>query len=382
MKIEQAVAAYYESPDGLRLTDYVRSPDGLAVQAHKTPAFHHHDQLDHAVVDHLMDEISRTSRVIEYGGSQFEIATTNDDAAANGDLLHISTYRSSISANYGNGYEMATQAARYPNYRHLYIASFGNGGTTPLLKEDRGYVAHTGRYTRDKNGQAVPIQSIQNLYAALDKFGLNITRIMGTDSAGGHYARALAVALEEGQLSHAYFSETSGFVNLSIAGIVRGMVWQENIKNQKVNRAVTPDPEAMDAAKIERFGEHYARYANLPTRRELAAKKVGVIPQLGSMVVAMQALRRGPTNGASPLVNDTNALLARHPDAKISYGVAEHDPLYRGTETAHQAAQALLGELSLQRAAVSIVVVPGMSHGYNTYFPSLYHAIKRYKLEL
>lgn len=331
-----------------------------------------------------LDEVSRSLKVIEHNGSYFEIAVANGHVPGDNVMLHISTYSSSISSNAGNAYEFAAQAVRYPDQRHLYVASFGNGSTSSLSKQqgEQAYARQTGRFTWEKDGRTEPLPSIVNLHAALEKSGLSVTRIMGTDSAGGNYASALAVAMEEGQLSHAFFSERSGFVHLSIPGIIGGMLVKENFINARKNRALSPDPERIDERKIERAVVALSEHEDTPRREELREHKVVPKDKVASLWTSMQALRRGPTDDSNPLVADTNALLERQPTAKITFGLADRDPLYKNAERCGRAVREFLALIAVQDTPVRVVLIPEMTHAFNTHFPYLYQAIKKDALEL
>jgi hypothetical protein len=206
---------------------------------------------------------------------------------------------------------------------------------------------------------------------------------MGTDSAGGHYARALSVAMESDQLKHAFFSEASGFVNLSTIELVYGMLIKELRDNTNENKELTPDPEKVDEHKIARAQAIRDRdeHLSLPDRQKLVAAKVGTIAQVRSMYTSLQALKRGPTTRGNPLVEDTNALLERHPNARITYALAEEDPLYSNPETCDQAILDFLGKIVVQKMPVEVIKILGHTHAYNTWFQSLYHALKRYAIE-
>jgi hypothetical protein len=146
--------------------------------------------------------------------------------------------------------------------------------------------------------------------------------------------------------------------------------------------AVSPDPEMMDDSKIARFAETYDANADTQQRQILEARRVQIVPRLGSMWTSLHALSRGPHGGNNPVADDLNALLLHQPDATITFGVAEADPLYGDLRKSHFVAQRLLNALTVQRGEVKVIMIPGMSHAYNTYFPSLYHAVKRYGLGL
>ncbi|HEU4966615.1 MAG TPA: hypothetical protein VFT53_03970 [Candidatus Saccharimonadales bacterium] len=205
---------------------------------------------------------------------------------------------------------------------------------------------------------------------------------MSTDSAGGHYARALAAGMEPGQLERAFFSETSGMINLGIGRLAVGMLYTENIRNKKDNEAISPDTEKMDAAKVARFARAFNAYADTPQHIELDAKRVRMAQQVGSLWTSLCALAQGPDGRNNPVAADLNALLERQPDAAVAFGMAEADPLYESLAKSHFAAQRLLRAITVQHAEVKVIMIPGMSHAYNTHFPSFYHAVKRYALGL
>lgn len=232
-----------------------------------------------------------------------------------------------------------------------------------------------------KDGKTVPIPSIVNMQAALERAGINVTRVMGSDSAGGKITTAYGVGMDAGQLSHIFLSEQSGFVDLSRAEIIGGIALREQFVNSRSNRAMSVDPDRMTSERVAEAAALLDEYKNSPGRLEIAAAKVGVFTTLRSMARTMDALRRGQTARSNPLVDDTNALLARQPGVHISYALADHDPLYRSPETCLLAAQYFLGQLNVSEADVRVVIVPG-THALNTYFPLFYHAVKKHYLTL
>lgn len=379
---QQVINQYYHSLVGLPLTTYTAERNGRLVVS-RTPPLKHAEEILPAEVDEKLAEVSESMRVIEYGGSTFEVGVANNDAPTNETMLHISTFRSSLTGNAGNAYELAAQAVRYPACRQLYVASFGNGGTSRLLTvKERRYAAKTGRFTWEDEGKTVALPSVQNLQNALGAAGLAVTKV-GTDSAGGNYAMALGVAMPEGQLTHAFFSERTGFVSLSLPRIFGGMFIKENFANNKRNREISPDPEKVSDEKVMRALAALTLNEELPERQELTKAIIPVTEQTKNMWTSMQALRRGPNwRGKNPLVTETDAMLARQPDARVTFGIAERDELYKSPATAARTAKDFLSKVAVQQASVRVVMVPEMTHAYSTYFPSLYHAIKRYALDL
>lgn len=339
-------------------------------------------ELDQAGVQANIIEATRSLRVLKSGDSSFEVAMVGEGPL----LLHISTYSSAISTNKGNLYEFAAAAQRYPEYAHLYVGSFGNGGTSPLTDHDdeARYFRKTGRFTReDSAGLVKPIYSVARLHEALVTAGLDVDMLFGTDSAGGSYAKGLALAMESGHLKSAFFSENTGFVNLSLAGIAHGMIVREG-KNGSRNAKLAKhlDPEAMNKAKIELATELYEASLSDASRQMLADSRVGKVATVASMLRMVNGLRRGPHDGQHPLLADTNAMLAQHPDAKVVFGVAENDPLYLSPMNAHIAVHSFMDQVAVQNAPVEAMVLPDMSHAYHTHFPAVYHALMKRALDL
>lgn len=378
----EAIQQYYDSPEGLSLTEYrtLQTTSGIEVVRGTAGPFRPGPSLDPREVAEALDEVSKTLRVIRYGDSYFEIATVNEDVRPHyAVMLHISTYNSSISSNPGNGIELATQAVRFPNFVHLYVASPGNGGTSPLSdarEGERMYAKKTGRFTREKDGRPVGLPTFQNLYGALKNEGLTVTRLMGTDSAGGNYAPGLALSMEEDQLEAAFFSERSGFVNMSALRLMGGMAIELFWHNWR-NSHLSPDPERMSGAKKAQAVEALKKYESLPHREEVADHQIPMgLVRLQSLWATMNALRRGPTKSGSPLVEDISAVLERHPHARLTFGMAENDPLYLDPETCHAAAVRFLGDLAMD---ARVVVFPG-THSYKTWLPQMHDSLTDYAL--
>jgi hypothetical protein len=337
----------------------------------------HDVQINMDEVHEKLHEISASLRSIDYDGSYFEITEANKFADSDNIMLHFSTYRSAITNNPGNAWELAVQALRYPNHRQLYIASFGIGGSVPLRSDERRYARKYGRFTMDLGNKAVPLPTIRNLHYALKKENLHVTRLMGTDSAGGPYASALGLAMKPDQLTHAFFSERSGFVNLSRFAITKGMFFVEQRVNNKQNKNISPDPYALTDLMIEQARQALAENEECENRKRLYSHMTSNVDMLRSLWTSMEALRRGPTKRGSPLVEDTLALQSHHPSARLTFGVAERDELYKGVARSHTAAQEFLGTLAANGGTARVVMIPGMTHAYNTYFPSIYHSVKR-----
>lgn len=394
MKNNATTDSFYRSESGLHLPLYTASTHSLEVLEGETDALHPLAMPEVHEIEDKLHEIAKSVRVISYGDSTFEIAVVNNGVSNDKIMLHISTYSSSISGNAGNAYELAVQAALYQDYTHIYVASFGNGGTSALLPEDATYAKSTGRFTQEKDDDVVALQSIQNMHHALENEGLSVTSLMGTDSAGGPYARAYALTLENDQLDAAFFSEVSGIVHLSIPSLIYGIGIKEMFINSKNNQKISPDSASVSQGTItledgtELSKADFAKkildsYAELPNRRLLAAQQIGGLVKLNAMRTSLLSLRKGPKGSKNPFVDDTNALLEHHPAARITYGFADKDPLYKANpELLHAAIVVQLSQLAVQQADVKAVIIPEMTHAYNTHFPNLYHAIQADALSL
>ncbi|HET8709071.1 MAG TPA: hypothetical protein VFL85_02190, partial [Candidatus Saccharimonadales bacterium] len=339
-------------------------------------------RLDPDVVRANMKEGVENLRVLRCGNSTFEISTIGTGPV----VAHKSTYNSAESSNKGNLREHANLAARFPGFTHLYMASFGNGGTSPLTEhEDEGkYVSRTGRFTRRRpDGTAEPIYSVRKEHEALADAGFDVSMIFGTDSAGGSYATALALAMEPGQLKKAFFSEHAGFVDLSRWAIAYGMLWRET-RNGNENRELSPDPEAITGEKVAEATQLYDAYLSDKTRQLLDDSGMKVTEKATKLYVrgrnmyrVMNGLRRGPHDGIFPHLEDTNYMLEHQPDAKIVFGMAERDVLYKNPALCHQAARTFLQAVAVRNATVEAMILPEMSHAYHTHMPAMYHELMR-----
>ncbi len=326
-----------------------------------------------------LEEVAQSTRLVRTPPRSFVISEANLHAPPDNAILHIATYSSGIPGNAGNAREFAAQAARYPDLRHVYITPPGIESSTPLTQNERKYAADTGRFTwQDRDGKTVPMPTFESMNQALEQEGIRVTRI-GTDSSGGNHAMALGLAMPEGQLSHVFASERPGFVNLSTFAIAKAMLVDENLKNSKENRALGGkyDPECLTDEMTEDAKKALEAVKDTPSMKKVLESKVG--HKAITLWANLHALRRGPDDIKDPKAFDTNAFIRQQVDARLTFGVAERDPLYKSPDMARYAAQRLLQRLIVPsgNGDVAAVVIPEMTHAYNTHFPGLHHAIKR-----
>lgn len=324
-----------------------------------------------------LGQIGSNLEVIQSGESTFEVTRVINNPSSSEYMLHVSTYSSAISTNAGNAYELAVLAKLFPDKNIVYCASFGNGGSSPLVSEDRAYVKKTGRFTREEDGKTVPITSVRNMLSAFKSVGIDVVSLLGSDSAGGSIATALGVAMPEGAMKRGFFSARSNLVALSGLEIAYGMLVQEQMKNAKANQAMSPDELRVTAEKVA-FAKHILDESITSDARTALKKYQPNLPrQLGAWWTSMQGLRRGPdNNGVGPLVVDTQALIRQQPEAKLTYVFGERDPLYLSSSVAVSSTYKFIRALKLGKAPIIAQIHPG-THAMNTHFPELYLALKK-----
>jgi hypothetical protein len=181
--------------------------------------------------------------------------------------------------------------------------------------------------------------------------------------------------MERGQLDKAVFSERSGLQALTVAQLIGGMVLREDIIHKAQNKAAYDDPWRVDDDR-KTLARALLETLNQPTLDRIDQVKLGKLAWAANLRATMQALRQGPDGAVHPAAADVNALLMRHPDAALTFTMAEHDPLYGGSEQSRRAAERFLGAIAHQSADVRVMWLPHMTHAYHTYFPQIYHAIR------
>lgn len=379
---EELVAGFYQG-EGLVAELYELKADG---EINKGEILYKYDGDDHAFDGYQpqLEEIAQSTRIVWTGAGASLVSEANLHAPRDKAMLHIGTYSSGIPSNPGNAWEFAALARRYPDIRQVYMTPPGIGSSTPLSAKEMRHADKTGRFTwEDRDGKTVPLPTFAGMGMALQQAGLRVTRI-GTDSSGGNHAMALGMAMPEGQVTHVFASERPGLVNLSTFAIVKAMLLDENIINSKENRALGGkyDPECLTDTMIMEAKNVLEAAADSPNMKDVLDNKVGHGAK--TLWTNLHALRRGPKGISDPKAFDTNAFIDHQPNARITFGVAEKDPLYRNPETARRAAGLLLQRLTVPSGSgdVAAVIIPEMTHAYNTHFPGLYHAVKREALGL
>lgn len=348
-----------------------------------------------------LSKINRSLGVEEYGGDEFEVAYVRSksvDKKKHQTMLHISTYSSSISSNDGNAFELAVQAALYPEYDHVYVASPGNGGSTAIgashaeiatqigTMSQARYLRRTGRTTYENGDLVRSLPYLENMQHMLEKLRLEVTGFIGTDSAGGSYATGLAVGMPEDQISAGFFSERSNYMKLHRAKLAYDMLFTENIRHGKrmkelvLDGVSVVDPLSINAPRYDDPSKSNKSVASEQMTRSHDVAKIGITKSLGAMLLSLGALAQGDSLSTedNPLIADVDAMLARHPNGSFNFTLAEHDPLYAGR--ASELAIEFLSNIAIQKANVRAVILPGLPHAYHTYLPLLQDAIRRQTL--
>lgn len=301
-----------------------------------TPDYHSDIKVDRIILEppaistdayhQNLDDINRSFRTItdKKTGKQFEVAVANAGAPADDGIdAELSTFTSSISGNPGNAVELAENAALHPDRQRLYIASFGNGGSSYWDTDEQKHIRQTGRFVRP-TGEALP--TVQALARALKAADYIITRF-STNSAGGAHATALMSALPEGQVSHAYLKSRPNVSNHD-PGLLWGLgILINDIRDDKKFEAESHDswkltPEMVKAAKTH-MPEIYKSGRAKDLRR-----KAGGSHKISKMLTDLQAFSNGGADKNYPAQYDTRAAMQRQPDAKITLHFPVQDSLY------------------------------------------------------
>jgi hypothetical protein len=336
-------------------------------------------RLTESAITTKLGEIARHWQLIEHSGYEFEVCGLN--AALSGDstpgaMIHVAGIHSSISHDPGNAYEFALQAALYPNVPQIYVAALGSGRSAGLSRKERQHVRRTGRLIRPQGGRDRALPTIVALHEALTDRGVNISRI-STDSSGGKLGMALAVELEPGQLTHACYNAMPNICDMPALRLLTGILY-EGLWNARVYTDHSMDPWKASPERIDMTERVLAEYYRRIKEERDIAKEL----RQGAHVYGMagKSVGLGPQSG-NPLLHDTLAVLARHPNAALTYVCASADPLCPEVKLLPNL-QAFLDDTALQQSDIRAVVVPELSHAFNAYFPILYQAFKRVALGL
>jgi hypothetical protein len=328
--------------------------------------------------EQALDDINSSLNVYEdkESGQSFEIAVANADSDEETVDAELSTFTSSISGNMGNAIEFAEHSALFGNRRRLYIASFGNGGTSYWTEKERKHIRKTGRFTQNDGSQLPTVAALARVLDRHDAFAVSR---LSTNSAGGAYATALMGALPEGQITHAYMKSRP-----NISSHPTKLLWGASfmLKEQAVSRKHTDssdDPWKMtddikDTARL--------KLADIYEGGSGAWSAAGAVHASGvtKLLTDTLAFSRGGLRNDYPAVHDTAAALRKQYDAKVTYHFPSHDSLYGQDIRAD--VFGFLSELAVRTryeeySQVEALIMPGSHHDHSAY-PAVRWSMENY----
>jgi hypothetical protein len=315
-----------------------------------------------------LEEIGESLRVIEdtQTGKTFEIAEANTAEDPETADAEFATYNSAISSNAGNAVEFAENAALHPSARRVYIATPGNGFSSPYDSDEIKHLKKHGTFVH--NGQ--PLPTIQALGRALTNEGIGLRRL-SANSGGGNTATALMAHLPEGSISHVYLKGRTGLVRHHPLGLMVRMAILENFRSSKDNREHSVDPWKLDD-RLWTLGERATQ--DKITELEKKYQRLGRVTILSKLISDGVVLAKGTgKHSQSPAIADTSHALHTQPDAQLTYHFSVKDRQYR------QKFDMLTNFIKIlnQNGKVQGLFVPG-THADHTFTPSVRWAFETY----
>lgn len=327
-----------------------------------------------------LEDVTKSLGIYEDGqtGKHFEIAIANREGDEDTVDAELSTFSSSITNNEGNAAEFALHSALHPTRRRVYVASFGNGGSSYWDDKEQKYIKDTGRFVQPDGS---PLPTIAALGRVLRQQGLDISRF-STDSAGGAYATGLMTALPEGQVTHAYFKSRPNITNhpFALAWGARLQVGENSDKKREL--AVSQDPlrktETSRSAAHLILQEIYDKRDGSWTMKGAAADS-----GLKKILTDAKALSRGGAAYSHPAAKDTLAALAHQPEANVTLHFPNRDRTY--SREAEDNVRDFLAELDGTKQVEALITLG--SHLLHIAYPTMRlsfenYAFSKYKLPL
>jgi hypothetical protein len=273
------------------------------------PSIRHEDYLDR------LDEINESWRIYKspLSGRKFEVAVVNQDKLESEAVAFPSTHFSSLTQNPGNAIELAAHGAANPEVARIYVAYFGNGGSSNLPRSERRYLARTGRFTTGSNNTEDPyhpIGGIQEMALTLIEQGLVPTHISG-DESGARLAVGLASAFEPGTIKDGYLNGMPGIsAELSYA---KPMVKEDMQSRGRRRKIEDPMPGEITTETLKEAHEHLGDiYKGVGHTARIASTYARALPNL----IANTRAFGGHNNLESPqthaAMQDIVATLLKH----------------------------------------------------------------------
>jgi hypothetical protein len=290
-----------------------------------------------------------------------------EQGAADDTELRISSYSSSFTGNPGNVTEVAEWAVQNPSRSYAYVASPGNGLTSPLARDERHYFRRYGRLLHEDQADCEALPIVRALHLALKERGIVANRL-ASDSAGAVMTTAYgATTASSGSIQSIHQNVRPNIENRSYSQMVYGMVYLENMINGPRHAKSTLDP--LSIPKWDAFVRQH-----IPQSYQGKQYRVGKsAPMLLSYAIG---LSRGAEAG-DPALADNTAFLRNNDTADILFTNGREDPLVNPT-TIDTRMRFLCSALSRHTSGrVSAVIVDSVSHGLHTFYPQFVQQTSR-----
>lgn len=313
-------------------------------------------------VERLYDSIKPRIATIDGNDYTFEVGLI--EGTGNETELRVASYQSSLTGNYGNGFEIAAMAAENPQNSYLYVASLGMGLSSPITAKEQKYLKKYGRLLQEEDGIITPLPVVRALGKVIFDMDLGITRL-GSDSAGALLTMSYGAIYGKGAITSAHQNVRTGIKDIRLAPLMKGMMWDDG-QLSKRHALVSRDALRMNAEKIDfvkaNLGQNYLDKNYQPHK------------MLAMLWAYARGLGKGPKHG-DPLISDNVAFARANPDANILFTVGDQDPLARSNDL-DERVHKIVHDVSLHsEATVSAAVVKGGNHGIQTHYPQFLRAL-------
>lgn len=319
-------------------------------------------------ITRLYDSVKPRKVIIDGNEYTFEIGCINgigDEAE-----LRVATYQSSLTGNYGNGFEVASMAAENPKITYVYVASLGMGLSSSITSQERKYLRKHGRLIDEENGIIKPLPVVRALGKAIYDMDLDITRL-GSDSAGALMAMAYGAVYGDGAIKSAHQNVRTGITDKNIFALAKGML-HDDPKLSKVHAQISPDALRMNDEKIDLVKASISKdYID----KDYDSKKSPAM-----LWAYLRGLGKGPNRG-NPLINDNIAFARANPDAHILFTVGDQDPLARSNDLDNRIRQVVRFISLHSEGTVSAVIIEGGNHGTQTHYPQFLRTLAKTALK-
>lgn len=285
--------------------------------------------------------------------------------------LHNATYSSSLTTNYGNGFEVARDALLDPETTQVYVGAPGIGMTSPLTPAEQKYLRRWGRLLdSDDLDDIRALPFVHALGRALNNMDLRVTHLH-SDSAGALPSLAYGTVFGGGNIQSSHQNVRPGIRSMGAVSLAYGMLHSEGVRS-RAHAAITPDVLGMSDAKVAFVRQHidHERWDRVsPSKRMLVSNLVG--------------LGRGPGyDDGDPLVADNIAFAHTNPEAGILCTVGSMDPSAKHRKL-YGRMECVARRVSVHsRKPADVVVFEGMSHSIQTHYPQYLQAVARFILNL